>query len=125
MPRCATQLPYLAKCWKSSWRWIARSNLMRLKGRDDKASSKCSEDLAYPITQAVSFLVLRARFPKSLKQILKDRDLAGVDKEFERALANIDKDPPAAITAACSILESLFKVYIKDNKDTECPATRV
>jgi hypothetical protein len=52
---------------------------------------------------------------KSLKQVLKDRDLVGVDSEFERALANIEKDPPAAITAACSILESLFKVYIEDN----------
>ena len=52
---------------------------------------------------------------KSLNQVLKDRDLSGVDKEFERALANIEKDPPAAITAACSILESLFKVYIEDN----------
>lgn len=52
---------------------------------------------------------------KSLKQVLKDRDLSGVDKEFERALANVEKDPPAAITAACSILESLFKVYIEDN----------
>lgn len=52
---------------------------------------------------------------KSLKQILQARDLAGVDKEFERALANVEKDPPAAITAACSILELLFKVYIEDN----------
>ena len=59
---------------------------------------------------------------KSLKQILKDCDLAGVDKEFERALANIDKDPPAAITAACSILESLFKVYIEDNEGIEMPS---
>jgi len=52
---------------------------------------------------------------RSLKQVLKDRDLSGVDKEFDRALANIEKDPPAAITAACSILESLFKVYIEDS----------
>jgi hypothetical protein len=52
---------------------------------------------------------------KSLNQVLKDRDLAGVAKEFERALANVEKDPPAAITAACSILEALFKVYIEDN----------
>lgn len=51
---------------------------------------------------------------RSLKQVLQDRDLAGVDKEFERALANVEKDPPAAITAACSILEALFKVYIED-----------
>jgi hypothetical protein len=52
---------------------------------------------------------------KSLTQILKARDLAEVDKEFERALANVEADPPASITAACSILESLFKVYIEDN----------
>ena len=55
---------------------------------------------------------------KSLKKVLKDRDFAGVDKEFERALANVERDPPAAITAACSILESLFKVYIEDNSIT-------
>ena len=58
---------------------------------------------------------------KSLNQVLKDRDLAGVDKEFERALANVEKDPPAATTAACSILESLFKFYIEDNS-VEMPA---
>ena len=50
----------------------------------------------------------------SLNQVLKDRDLAGVDKEFKRALTNVENDPPAAITAACSILESLFKIYIED-----------
>lgn len=58
---------------------------------------------------------------KSLNQVLKARDLAGVDREFERALANVETDPPAAITAACSILESLFKFYIEDN-DVETPA---
>lgn len=51
---------------------------------------------------------------KSLKQVLRDRDLVGLNKEFERALANVEKDPPAAITAACSILEALFKIYIED-----------
>ena len=59
---------------------------------------------------------------KSLAQVLKDRDLSGVDKEFERALANIESDPPAAITAACSILEALFKVYIDDTPGLERPA---
>jgi Abortive infection C-terminus len=52
---------------------------------------------------------------KSLTQVLKARDLAEVDKEFERSLANVESDPPASVTAACSILESLFKVYIEDN----------
>jgi hypothetical protein len=52
---------------------------------------------------------------KSLTEILKSRDLGEVDKEFERSLAHVESDPPAAIAAACSILESLFKVYIGDN----------
>jgi hypothetical protein len=59
---------------------------------------------------------------KSLKQVLTERDLAGVDKEFERALANVEIDPPAAITAACSILESLFKIYIEDTPGLETPS---
>ena len=59
---------------------------------------------------------------KSLKQLLTERDLTGVDKEFERALANVETDPPAAITAACSILESLFKIYIEDTPGLDMPS---
>ena len=59
---------------------------------------------------------------KSLNQILKDRDFVGVDKEFARALANVETDPPAAITAASSILESLLKVYIEDADSIEIPS---
>jgi len=59
---------------------------------------------------------------KSLTEVLGNRDLAAVDKEFERALANIESDPPAAITAACSILESLFKVYIEDTDGIDMPS---
>src|SRR5262249_26552128 len=32
----------------------------------------------------------------------------------DRALANVETDPPTAITAACAILESTFKVIIAD-----------
>jgi hypothetical protein len=52
---------------------------------------------------------------KTLHEVLKARDLAGVEKEFQRALATVESDPPAGVTAACSLLESLFKVYIEDN----------
>jgi hypothetical protein len=58
---------------------------------------------------------------KSLRQILVERDLVAVDREFERALANVESDPPAAITAACSILEALFKIYIEDTPGLEMP----
>jgi hypothetical protein len=53
---------------------------------------------------------------RSLQQVLKDRDLAAVDKEFERSLVHVESDSPAAITAACAILESLFKIYIEENQ---------
>ena len=52
---------------------------------------------------------------KSLKKLLQERDLSAVNQEFTRCLDNVETDPPAAITAACSILESLCKVYIEDN----------
>jgi hypothetical protein len=57
---------------------------------------------------------------KSLRQVLKERDLVEVDKEFARSLAHVESDPPAAITPACLILESLFKIYIEDS-DLEMP----
>lgn len=58
---------------------------------------------------------------KSLEQILKDKDLSAVDKEFERAINSIESDPPASITAACAIIESLCKVYIDEHLHLELP----
>jgi hypothetical protein len=49
---------------------------------------------------------------QSLEEIIRNRDLPTLHIEFRRALANVETDPPAAITAACAILESLCKVYI-------------
>lgn len=51
---------------------------------------------------------------RDLRHILETRDLKAVNAEFERAIATIESDPPAAVTAACSLLESLFKIYIED-----------
>lgn len=51
---------------------------------------------------------------KTLHDILKNKDLPGVEKEFQRALNTIESDPPAGLTAACSIMESLCKTYIED-----------
>jgi hypothetical protein len=52
---------------------------------------------------------------KSLQQLLRAKDLSAVDQEFKRALSHVESDPPASVTAASSLLESLFKVYIEDN----------
>jgi hypothetical protein len=58
---------------------------------------------------------------KSLQELLRAKDFSGVDKEFQRALATVETDPPAGVTAACSLLEALFKVYIED-ESLELPA---
>jgi hypothetical protein len=51
---------------------------------------------------------------KTLEEMIAARDLIGVQDEFERILSNTDTDPPAAVTAACALLEALFKSYIAD-----------
>lgn len=52
---------------------------------------------------------------RSLEAILRARDFAAIEGEFNRALGSVESDPPAAITAASSIIESLCKTYIQDN----------
>jgi hypothetical protein len=50
----------------------------------------------------------------TLADIIGARDLAAVDREFQRALATVETDPPAGVTAACALLEALFKTYLAD-----------
>lgn len=51
---------------------------------------------------------------KSLSELIKGRDIPSIEAEFNRALANINSEPREAVSAACNILESIFKVYIAD-----------
>ena len=51
---------------------------------------------------------------KSLKQLIRGRDFQAIDMEFDRALENANTDPREACSAACNILESLFKIMIQD-----------
>lgn len=51
---------------------------------------------------------------RSLREILEKHDLIAVNEEFQRCIENAESDPPAGITAACSIIESLCKIYIED-----------
>jgi len=50
----------------------------------------------------------------TLEKAIRSRSLAALEEEHQRALANVALDPPAAITAASSLLESLFRIYIED-----------
>jgi len=58
---------------------------------------------------------------KTLHDIIKARDLAGLQTEFDRIYEHIESDPASAVTASCALLESLFKTYIEEN-ELEMPA---
>lgn len=51
---------------------------------------------------------------RSLLELVKGRDIPAIEAEFNRALANVNSEPREAVSAACNILESMFKVYITD-----------
>lgn len=51
---------------------------------------------------------------RSLKDIISKLDHASIDQEFERALKNVESSPREAVSAACNILESVFKTYIEE-----------
>jgi hypothetical protein len=50
----------------------------------------------------------------SLEQHIRKRNIDSVNLEFDRAISNIEASPREAISAACNILESVFKVYIEE-----------
>jgi len=53
---------------------------------------------------------------KTLQDIIRARDLSGLQTEFDRIYENVESDPASAVTATCALLESLFKTYIEDEK---------
>lgn len=52
----------------------------------------------------------------ALEKALGTRDLLALEQEHRRALDNVASDPGATVTAASSLLESLFKTYIHDER---------
>jgi len=62
----------------------------------------------------VVFTAAASPATKSLNELLRSKDLPAVEKEFQRAMAAVESDPPAGVTAACSLLEALFKTIIED-----------
>lgn len=53
---------------------------------------------------------------RTLEQLIKGRDLPALHHEFDRALEHVVKEPRESLSAACNILESVFKFYIHDNQ---------
>lgn len=58
---------------------------------------------------------------KSLQELIKGRDVPAIEAEFNRALTNVNSQPREAVSAACNILESIFKVYISDEEELALP----
>jgi hypothetical protein len=61
---------------------------------------------------------------RNLEQIVRSRDLPGLETEFDRIFGNIEKDPAAAVTSSCALLESLFRIFIEDEYPAEMPADK-
>lgn len=58
---------------------------------------------------------------KTLEDYLRSGDFLSIEKEFERAIENIQSDPHASITASCSIIEATLKFYIESFDDLAMP----
>jgi hypothetical protein len=52
----------------------------------------------------------------TLQDIIRNRNLSGLQTEFDRIYKNVESDPASAVTASCALLESLFKAYIEEEK---------
>ena len=50
---------------------------------------------------------------KTLADFLRAGDFPSVEAEFKRAIEQLERDPQAAITASCSIIEATCKTYIE------------
>lgn len=59
---------------------------------------------------------------KSLSELIKGKNIQAIDFEFDRAIRNIESSPREAVSAACNILESVFKVYIEEHSHLTMPA---
>lgn len=73
-------------------------------------------DLVYRIGGKVQSAVGMKGATKSLSDLIKGRELISIDMEFERATDNTNTEPREACSAACNILESLFKIMIDEEK---------
>jgi hypothetical protein len=51
----------------------------------------------------------------TLEDLIRARNVPEIEKEFQRALENIEADPPSAVTAACAIVEATCKTIIAED----------
>ena len=61
---------------------------------------------------------------RSLSDRLMKEGISAVEAEYRRAYSQIESDPPAAVTAACAILEAVCKTYL-DAEGVDPPGKQV
>ena len=54
---------------------------------------------------------------KSLDDLLRKQAIPEIEIEFQRALEAVESDPPAAVTAACAILEAFCRIYLQEESN--------
>ena len=55
---------------------------------------------------------------KSLADLIRERNVPAISREFDRAYEKVLTDPAGAVTAACAILEATCHTYIADERLT-------
>ena len=49
---------------------------------------------------------------RSLQERLAEEGIPAIEREYQRAYENVERDPGAAVTAGCAILEAVCKSYL-------------
>lgn len=84
-------------------------------GQERIRASLAKNQLAYHANGTIT-LAGASPAAKSLADLFKSGDFSSIEREFERAISQVERDPHAAITAACAIIEALSKTYIETHK---------
>lgn len=99
--------------------WFGPEKSREYKGKITRALSK--SNLSYlPGGRVIGALSTPS---VSLDQHIKKRNIQSINEEFTRALDSVESEPREALSAACNILESVFKVYIEESS-LEMPAKK-
>lgn len=107
---CYMELPDIEENSRSMYSMHAADAKKEFKRKLEAILSRCN--LAYIAGGIISD---GSSIPsRSLAELIKGRDIPSIDAEFTRALANVNSEPREAVSAACNILESIFKTYITD-----------
>ena len=89
-------------------------------GQERIRASLAKNQLIYQMNGFITLLGASSA-AKSLVDFFKAGDFSSIEKEFERAISQVDRD--AAITAVSGIIEALCKTYIESQPNKSRPAT--